>query len=85
MSDVSPAALVGYSPAERVRAAVMRLYAQRLKRIQDIGDPRRAQLLRTLVFLDSARGRELVGLIYDHGLEEYPMPRCGASSEGCIK
>lgn len=60
----------GATPAERVRAAVMRIYAQRLKRIQDIGDPRRAELLRTLVFLDSARGRELVGLIYDHGLEE---------------
>jgi hypothetical protein len=51
--------------AERARARVMRIYAARLKRIADVGSPKRVELLRTLVFLDSARGRELCELVLE--------------------
>jgi hypothetical protein len=51
--------------ADVARARLMRLYAARLKRIEDLGSPKRQELLRTLVFLDSDRGLELCQLLLD--------------------
>jgi hypothetical protein len=51
------------SAAEAARLRVMRIYASRLKRIADVADPARAALLRDMMFLDSARGRELCALL----------------------
>jgi hypothetical protein len=51
------------SAAEAARLRVMRIYASRLKRLTDVGDPKRQQLFRDIMFLDSARGRELCDLL----------------------
>jgi hypothetical protein len=67
MGDVSPAVLVAepLAAADVARARLMRIYAARLKRIEDVESPKRLELLRTLVFLDSDRGLELCQLLLD--------------------
>jgi hypothetical protein len=52
------------SPAEAARLRVMRIYATRLKRL-DMDSPRRAWVMRMLMLLDSAAGRELCALLLD--------------------
>jgi hypothetical protein len=51
--------------ADVARRRVMRIYAARLKRIEEVESPKRLELLRTLVFLDSDRGLELCQLLLD--------------------
>jgi hypothetical protein len=52
------------SAAEAARLRVMRIYATRLKRLE-MDSPRRGWMLRMLMLLDSAAGRELCALLLD--------------------
>jgi hypothetical protein len=62
------------STAEAARLRVMRIYATRLKLVErrDMDSPRRAMLMRMLILLDSAAGRELCALLLD---QDSPRPQ----------
>jgi hypothetical protein len=62
------------SAAEAARLRVMRIYATRLKLVErrEMDSPRRAMLMRMLMLLDSAAGRELCALLLD---QDAPRPQ----------
>jgi hypothetical protein len=64
------------SAAEAARLRVMRIYATRLKLVErrKMDSTRRAMLIRMLILLDSAAGRELCALLLDQDVERPQTP-----------